>query len=158
MAGSTATAIAGALALAASATFAAPNEEEIARLGGPELTPVGAERAGNAEGTIPGWTGGVTEPPPGWKPGMKRPDLFEFFDTITRAVRESAAKGLIRDTDPDKGVFLVIIILSSLVCMLPHMDLARAPGSAAYKDLSDPIQWKLFLADMLERIISSGDQ
>jgi hypothetical protein len=72
----TATALAAALALAAPAAFAVPTEEEIARLGGPELTPVGAERAGNAEGTIPEWTGGVTEPPPGWEPGMKRPDLF----------------------------------------------------------------------------------
>ena len=72
----TATALAAALALAATAAPAVPTEEEIARLGGPELTPVGAERAGNAEGTIPEWTGGVTEPPPGWKPGIKRPDLF----------------------------------------------------------------------------------
>jgi hypothetical protein len=76
MAGWTATAIAGALALAATAAFAAPTAEEIARLGGPELTPVGAERAGNAEGTIPEWKGGVTEPPSGWKPGIKRPDIF----------------------------------------------------------------------------------
>jgi len=72
----TATALAAALALATTAAFAGPTEEEIARLGGPELTPVGAERAGNAEGTIPEWKGGVTEPPPGWKPGMKRPDIF----------------------------------------------------------------------------------
>jgi len=70
------TALGAALALAATAAFAVPTEEEIARLGGPELTPIGAERAGNAEGTIPEWTGGVTEPPPGWEPGMKRPDLF----------------------------------------------------------------------------------
>jgi hypothetical protein len=68
--------IAAALALIATTAFARPSDEEIARLGGPELTPVGAERAGNAEGTIPEWTGGVTEPPPGWKPGMKRPDVF----------------------------------------------------------------------------------
>jgi hypothetical protein len=72
----TAAACAAALALAATAAFAVPTEEEIARLGGPELTPVGAERAGNTEGTIPEWTGGVTEPPPEWQPGMKRPDIF----------------------------------------------------------------------------------
>ncbi len=72
----TAAAIAAVLAFAATAALAVPSEEQIARLGGPELTPVGAEHAGNAEGTIPEWTGGVTEPPPGWKPGMKRPDLF----------------------------------------------------------------------------------
>jgi hypothetical protein len=51
-------------------------EEKIARLGGPELTPVGAERAGNADGTIPEWTGGITQPPAGWKPGQKRVDVF----------------------------------------------------------------------------------
>lgn len=39
--------------------------EEAARLD-KDLTPVGAERAGNADGTIPPWTGGLTEPPPGW--------------------------------------------------------------------------------------------
>jgi hypothetical protein len=72
----TVTGLAAALALAATAAFAAPSEDEIARLGGPELTPVGAERAGNAEGTIPEWKGGVTEAPLGWTPGMKRPDSF----------------------------------------------------------------------------------
>ncbi len=64
------------LSLAAAPGGAQLSEEEIARLGGPELTPVGAERAGNAEGTIPEWTGGVTEVPPGWKPGDQRIDLF----------------------------------------------------------------------------------
>ncbi|MDD3800271.1 MAG: DUF1329 domain-containing protein, partial [Novosphingobium sp.] len=34
-----------------------------------DLTPMGAERAGNAEGTIPAWTGGLTKPPAGFKPG-----------------------------------------------------------------------------------------
>ena len=62
--------------LAATTASAGASEEEIARLGGPELTPVGAERAGNADGTIPEWTGGVTTPPAGWEPGQKRIDLF----------------------------------------------------------------------------------
>ena len=30
-----------------------------------DLTPVGAERAGNAAGTIPPWTGGITGVPEG---------------------------------------------------------------------------------------------
>lgn len=38
--------------------------EKAAKLGGEELTPVGAERAGNAEGTIPAWDGGLTTAPP----------------------------------------------------------------------------------------------
>jgi hypothetical protein len=64
------------ITLGAVASAAAPTEEQIARLGGPELTPVGAERAGNAEGTIPEWTGGVTQPPAGWQPGQPRIDVF----------------------------------------------------------------------------------
>jgi len=42
--------------------------EEAARLG-TELTPMGAIREGNASGTIPAWTGGLTEPPAGFVPG-----------------------------------------------------------------------------------------
>jgi hypothetical protein len=63
------------LALAASTALAKVSEEEAARLG-QELTPIGAERAGNAEGTIPAWTGGITEAPPGWKVGDPRVDPF----------------------------------------------------------------------------------
>jgi hypothetical protein len=40
------------------------------------LTPMGAERAGNADGSIPAWTGGVTEIPAGWTSGQQQPDLF----------------------------------------------------------------------------------
>ncbi len=40
------------------------------------LTPLGAERAGNKEGTIPAWDGGLTKPAPGFKNGGRRPDLF----------------------------------------------------------------------------------
>jgi hypothetical protein len=40
------------------------------------LTPLGAERAGNADGTIPAWEGGLTKQLPGFKNGGKRPDLF----------------------------------------------------------------------------------
>jgi hypothetical protein len=40
------------------------------------LTPMGAERAGNKEGTIPAWTGGYTTPPAGFKAGQRRPDPY----------------------------------------------------------------------------------
>lgn len=40
------------------------------------LTPMGAEKAGNKEGTIPAWTGGYTTPIPGYKPGGRRGDPF----------------------------------------------------------------------------------
>lgn len=47
---------------------------QAARLG-TELTPLGAERAGNREGTIPEWTGGV-KPPAHYQPGMHHPDPY----------------------------------------------------------------------------------
>jgi hypothetical protein len=40
------------------------------------LTPLGAERAGNADGSIPAWTGGLTQPPAGWTPTQPMPDIF----------------------------------------------------------------------------------
>ena len=43
---------------------------------GVELTPMGAEQAGNKEGTIPPWTGGIKNPPPNYKKGMRHPDPF----------------------------------------------------------------------------------
>src|SRR6218665_1087795 len=41
------------------------------------LTPLGAEKAGNAAGTIPAWTGGMTQAPAGYKgPGQHHVDPF----------------------------------------------------------------------------------
>ncbi len=50
-------------------------EDEIARLG-QGLTPLGGERAGNDDGTIPEWTGGITEPPQGYAIGDHHPDPY----------------------------------------------------------------------------------
>lgn len=50
--------------------------DEIARLG-KDLTPNGAEMAGNADGSIPAWTGGLTKPPVGWDPKMGYVDPFK---------------------------------------------------------------------------------
>ena len=43
---------------------------------GKSLTPLGAEKAGNAAGTIPAWEGGITQPPAGYKSGDHHPDPF----------------------------------------------------------------------------------
>lgn len=48
---------------------------DAARLG-QDLTPLGGETAGNTAGTIPAWTGGITQPPAGYQPGMHHPDPF----------------------------------------------------------------------------------
>ncbi len=54
---------------------AAVSETEAARLG-KDLTPIGAEAAGNADGTIPAWNGGILTPPAGYKVGDHHPDPF----------------------------------------------------------------------------------
>ena len=68
----TALALACALAWPAAAEISA---DDIARLGR-DLTPLGGERAGNAEGTIPEWTGGITKPPAGYQIGEHHPDPY----------------------------------------------------------------------------------
>jgi hypothetical protein len=65
----------GALLLA-TAAFADPMPPASAGSGSSQFTPVGAERAGNAAGTIPSWDGGITEPVSGYTPGDHHPDPY----------------------------------------------------------------------------------
>lgn len=65
-----------AVALACGAqAWAAVSAEEAAKLKS-TLTPLGAERASNKEGTIPAWEGAYSKVPAGYKPGAPRPDPF----------------------------------------------------------------------------------
>ena len=59
----------------AGAARAAVSEAEASRLG-KDLTPLGAEVAGNADGSIPAWNGGILTPPAGYKVGDHHPDPF----------------------------------------------------------------------------------
>jgi hypothetical protein len=71
------TLIAGALALALSLpSIGAVTAEEAAKLKS-DLTPLGGEKAGNKDGSIPAWTGGYTTPIPGDIPGGRRGDPFK---------------------------------------------------------------------------------
>jgi len=72
----TRTTIAACLACAWGLAAAAATDAEVAPLG-KDLTPVGAEKAGNKDGSIPEWTGGITKPPAGWKAGQKRIDPYK---------------------------------------------------------------------------------
>jgi len=55
--------------------FAKLSDAEIARLGA-DLTPMGAEKAGNKDGTIPAWSGGLCAPPSGWSADKGYSDPF----------------------------------------------------------------------------------
>lgn len=83
-------------ACASSFVLAALTPEEIAKLG-KELTPMGAEKAGNADGTIPAWDGGITKPPAGYTAGMHHPDPYlddQILYTITAANMDQYADQL----------------------------------------------------------------
>lgn len=70
------------LTVLASQVQAKVDSSQAARLG-QDLTPLGAERAGNAEGSIPSWEGGV-RPPAGYQPGMHHPDPFSGDQPLFR--------------------------------------------------------------------------
>jgi len=54
---------------------AAVSADEAAKLK-TTLTPLGAERAGNKDASIPAWTGGMNKPPAPYQNGTTRPDYF----------------------------------------------------------------------------------
>jgi hypothetical protein len=55
--------------------WAGAKPDQIDRLSN-DLTPMGSERGGNADGTIPEWTGGITQPPAGYSKGDHHPNPF----------------------------------------------------------------------------------
>ena len=68
--------LAAALGTAFVPALSAATAEDAAKLKS-DLTPLGAEKAGNKDGSIPAWTGGHTTPIPGDKPGGRRGDPFK---------------------------------------------------------------------------------
>jgi hypothetical protein len=51
------------------------SDADLDRLG-KDLTPLGGEKAGNPDGSIPAWDGGLTSGPAGYQPGDHHPDPF----------------------------------------------------------------------------------
>jgi hypothetical protein len=84
-------AAAGVAALA----HAGVTSQEAARLGA-DLTPMGAEKGGNAAGTIPAWTGGLKSAAdakaPGFKSGGHHPDPFAADKPLYKIDAASASK------------------------------------------------------------------
>ena len=77
--------------LLSSTLAAAVSESEAARLG-QDLTPLGAEKAANADGSIPAWTGGITTPPAGYNVGDHHPDPFAADHATYTVTGENAAQ------------------------------------------------------------------
>jgi hypothetical protein len=56
------------------------------------LTPLGAEKAGNKDGSIPAWTGGYTTVPANHKPGDRRFDPFAADKPLYRITAENMSQ------------------------------------------------------------------
>ena len=56
----------------------------------PGLTPLGGEKAANADGTIPAWDGGITKPPAGYTPGRHYVDPFAADKPLFTITQQNA--------------------------------------------------------------------
>ena len=97
-------ALAGILAgsLVCASLRAAPTAIDLARLEG-DLTPVGAERAGNAEGSIPAWTGGL--PQQSIEPKVGYVDPYAADPILFTITAENAANYAQQLTDGHRELF-----------------------------------------------------
>jgi hypothetical protein len=77
--------------------------EEAARLKS-ELTPLGAEKAGNKDGSIPAWTGGYTSPIAGDKPGGRRGDPFKGEKPVASITAKNLEQYADKLTDGTKAM------------------------------------------------------
>lgn len=91
-------------ALGANSALAKVSEAEAAKLGN-ELTPVGAEKAGNADGTIPAWDGGLKAAPAGYKPGGPYLDPFADDKPLFVITRDNLAQYADKLSDGQKAMF-----------------------------------------------------
>ncbi|MCP5207474.1 MAG: DUF1329 domain-containing protein [Hahellaceae bacterium] len=129
-----------ALSLLAVNIQAKVSPEEAAKLGA-ELTPLGAEKAGNADGTIPEWTGGIKELPGSFQPGGTYPDPFpedEILFTINKGNMGDYASKL---TDGQKAMltrypdYIIPVYKSRRTSNVPDSVYAAAKENATTVEL-----------------------
>src|ERR1017187_1291352 len=94
----------GAAIILAPSAWAAVSVEEARQLN-TNLTPMGAERAGNAEGTIPPWAGVYTTEAPGYQSGKPRADPFVGEKPLFSITRENLANHADKLPDGAKALF-----------------------------------------------------
>ena len=68
------------------------------------LTPLGAEKAGNEEGSIPAWTGGMCTVPPGYWHGTRRGDPFANEKPLFSITAQNMDKYADKLTDGTKAM------------------------------------------------------
>ena len=82
------------MAFFAGSAVAAVSAEEAKQLGGPVLTLLGAEKAGNKDGTIPAYTGEGVKAPAGYDPKepFRRPDPYASEKPLFSITAQNAAQ------------------------------------------------------------------
>lgn len=83
--------------------YASVSPEDAAKLKS-TLTPFGAEKAGNADGTIPAWDGGFTKVPDGYVSGTPRVDPFAAEKPLFSISAQNMDKYADKLTEGDKAL------------------------------------------------------
>lgn len=92
-----------AAAIASNGAMAKVAAGDVAKLGG-ELTPVGAEKAANADGSIPAWNGGLTTAPAGYTPGGEYVDPFASEQPLFTITKDNMAQYADKLTEGQKAM------------------------------------------------------
>jgi hypothetical protein len=127
-----------ALILAASGLEAQTSSSpaEVAARLGADLTPVGAERAGNADGSIPAWTGGLPKTPPiEWKTGYTDPfaddqPLYTITAANAEKYKDVLSPGHLVLFKRDARTFKILVYPTRRSAVLPEDVLAEVKKHA----------------------------
>jgi hypothetical protein len=116
------------------ASYAKTSPEDLAKLSGP-LTPMGAERAGNEDGTIPAWSGKWFGTPPGvdYKPGQRYPDPYAGEKPLFVITAQNMQQYAARLTDGEKALLTKYPDTFKIPVYPSHRDFRYAED--VYKDI-----------------------
>ncbi|AMN82715.1 DUF1329 domain-containing protein [Pseudomonas azotoformans] len=94
----------GSLLLPLSSQIWAVSDSEAQQLKS-SLTPLGGERAGNSDGSIPAWSQGFTQVPAGVKPGPRIPDYFASDKVLYSVTSQNLSQYADKLSDGQKALF-----------------------------------------------------
>lgn len=144
--------LATAIAASVMPAHAAVSETEAAALG-KTLTPVGADPAKSADGSIPAWTGGMTQAPAGWKPGRLDPfkdekPLFSIDASNVDKHADRLSAGQIALIKAYKG-YRMDVYPSHRTCPVPEVVATQTRKNALFAKLGAS-GWQL------EQVVGAG--
>ena len=137
-------------AFGAGGAKAAATDAEAASLG-KTLTPIGAEAAANKDGSIPAWSGGMTQVPAGWKPGHVNPfkddkPLFSIDAANVDKYADKLSAGQVALIKAYKG-YRLDVYPSRRSCPVPDLVAERTKKNATTARMNGN-GWQLELPEM----------